>query len=230
MRRLPILVIAGLLLCATSAQADLNLDSVSGVWGTIVGGTAVTKTDVSPVGYGNGTQHQVRWGTGSNGQSGLGFTGAAPPSQSITLGTAFEIGQFVHFNRPINSGTAASSAELGILLGISDPPASITQTYGFTFLIDETPNSPGPPASDDFIDFASPYSLETVQIGGTSYHLELLGFGDTAASLVTQFRSPEGTDNATLLWGQMTAVPVPSAVLLGMLGLSAAGMRLRKRS
>jgi hypothetical protein len=88
------------------------------------------------------------------------------------------------------------------------------------------------PADDDYISFPDSYASQSVDIGGTLYTLQLLGFGSSASTLVDQFQSPEGDVRSTLLWGQITeqVVPVPGAALLGVLGLSVAGIKLRRRA
>jgi len=227
MKKLKICIVACLLLFSlNSAQADLTLNSVDGDWSNPVGATDPTYYDGVAVGYGNLSQDQIRWGTSTGeGQSGLGFTGIADSSTVPEDGTPFAIGQLVHFNRPIGSGTAGSAVDLTVEL---DFQGGGTESFTFTLGIDETPNSPGPPASDDHIFFPSSYTSSTFFIGGDPYTLELLGFGDDAGSILDEFQSPEGDDNATLLWGQINLVPVPGAILLGMLGLGAAGLKLRR--
>ena len=226
MKKLKICIVACMLLFSiNSAQADLTLNTVDGDWSNPVGGTSIIYQSVG-VAYGNGTQDQIRWGTTTGeGQSGLGFTGIANNSTVPEDGTPFAIGQLVHFNRPIGSGTAGSAVDLTVDL---DFAGGGTESFTFQLGINETPNSPGPPASDDHIYFPSSYTSSTFYIGGDPYTLEILGFGPNAGSILDEFTSPEGTDNATLLWGQINLVPVPGAVLLGMLGLGAAGLKLRR--
>jgi hypothetical protein len=239
MKKLAIVFVVALLCLGGAylpqAQA-LTLGSVDGGWSNVVGGASVI-TQNATVSYGNTNQRQVRWGTGTSGQSGLGFTGVAPPAKTFAPEADFEIGQLVHFNRPINAGTAASSAELTISLVFSDP-ATLTGTFDFTFNVNETPNNATPPSNplnDDFIYFPSAFSTETIVIDNITYTLKLLGFGASPENLVDQFRSSEGSDNATLVWGRITeerppAVPLPGAVLLlggGLARLIAYGRRRR---
>lgn len=231
MKKLEICIVACLLLFSlNSAQASLMLNYVDGDWSNPAGGDPLsyqTYDGQTPVpGYpgGNGSQDQIRWGgdTGQ-GQSGLGFTGIADGT-SVPEGTPFEIGQLVHFNRPIDSGSAATSVDLTVNMKFDN-----LESFTFQFDIDETPNVPsGSPASDDYITFPSSYAPQTFDVGGLTYTLELIGFGLDSSTLQDEFQSPEGTDNPTLLWGQINLVPVPGAVLLGMLGLGAAGLKLRR--
>lgn len=151
----------------------------------------------------------------------LGFTGAATPP-AIVLGGAFEIGQLAHFNYPIYSNSVIVSADLTINLTFST-----TQSFLLTLGINETPNE-GTSSWDDIISFPSSYPKQTFDISGNLYTLQLLGFGSNAGSLLSGFSSPEGGTNSTLLWGKIEHVPVPGAVLLGILGLGVAGIKLRK--
>jgi len=100
--------------------------------------------------------------------------------------------------------------------------------YPFTFTlgVNETLNEPGP--VDDVINFPNSLASESVEIEGTLYTLELLGFGDTPDALVNSFISPEGTVNATKLWGNIVPVPVPGALLLGLIGVGTIRLKLRR--
>ncbi len=206
------IVLAVALLC--SPVQALTLSTVDGDWSNTVGGTYVKYPDSVSVGYGNGDQDQVRWGTRAGyGQSGLGFTGAAPPDMNFDFGEAFEIGQLVHFNQPIRSGSSASSTQLSINLNFSDP--GLTATFNFDFLINETPNTASPysdPANNDIISFSSSFSPETFNIDGIDYTLELLGFGSDSENILSEFSSPELGNNAIFLYGQITTAPGPAPV------------------
>jgi hypothetical protein len=232
MRKFVMCIFVGLLFCSlNSAQADLNVKSVSGTWSNPVGGTNINYYYDVDVSYGNTDEDQIRWGTPTTGgQSGLGFTGIAPPDVPITLGTAFAIGQLAHFNEPISGGTAASAVDLAIAMTIKNGTED-SEIFDFTFLINETPNTASPPENpinDDIITFPASYGTTTITIEGQEYTLWLVGFGDAANSLSSTFRSSEGGTNEIQLWGKIAPVPVPGAVLLGILGLSAAGIKLRK--
>jgi len=226
MKKLEICIVACLLLFSlNSAQASLMLNSVDGDWSSPIGGDNIEYHTDSGYGWGNGSQDQIRWGgdVAVDEKSGLGFTGIAD-STPVPEGTPFAIGQLVHFNQSIPSGSAASSVNLTVNLLFDN-----LESFTFQFDINETPNSSTvPPAPDDVISFPSSIAPQTFSQDGSLYTLELIGFGDDITSLQDYFQSVEGTNNATLLWGEINLVPVPGAVLLGMLGLGAAGLKLRR--
>jgi len=226
------IVICLLLFAVNHANADLTLTAVDGDWSNPLGdGTStVDYLTVSGIGYGNGTQDQIVWGNAA-GKSGLGFTGAAGGVTTLIfeIGNAFEIGQLAHFNNPIPLGSELTSVDLTVDMDFAEVVG--TKSFTFTLKIDETPNSTETsPADDDIISFPSSYPAETFDIGGMLYTLQLLGFSQNASSPLSNFSSPEGGTNVTLLWGQIVPVPLPGAVLLGMLGLSVAGVKLRKHA
>jgi hypothetical protein len=220
--------------CATSlGSADLfTLVDVTGNWSHVVGdGSNVHFCDDQPIAYGNGQEDQVRWGTPvvPGKQSGLGFAGAVPPPSSFAAGDPFEIGQLRHFNYRVYQPTA-TQADLSIELVFSSP-GDVSQAFTCTFCIDETLNIGG--YVPDWIGFPSSLPSEAFMIDGTMYTLELLGFGDGPSNLIPYFLSQEMTVSSAVLWGRITSdapqAPVPSALLLSILGAGLAGRWSRRR-
>lgn len=231
-RLICVALLASLLAAASTANAAVTLGLSEGVWSNPVGGTDLNYLYDQPVAYGNGKADQIWWGTQykDQGQSGLDFTGAAPPPDTFNLGQPFEIGMLRHFNNPILSGTSATAVDLTVGFTFDDP-AGISGNFTFTLLINETPNTPGP--VDDIISFPVATSSETIEIDGKVYVLEILGFGDTPGALDDQFVSPEGGTNATFLWGRLTQesmIPAPGALLLGAMGTGFIGWLRRRRT
>jgi hypothetical protein len=213
----------------------LTLDSVTGSWSNVVGGTNVGFYTV-------GDEAQVRWGepdeagTIPDDQSGLGFTGAAPPPLGFDAGDLFEIGTLRHFNHGVQGGTAASSADLTIMMDFGVPDLDVAQT--FTLSINETPNSGpcviGSPPCSDIIGFPSAFADETFDILGVPHTLEILGFQtEIGGVVVDEFISNENSINSAVLVGRITRasapVPEPTSALMFGVGCLVVTRSLRRR-
>lgn len=160
--------------------------------------SALTTVSTSSV----GNQAQIRWGIPVTGKSGLGFEGTSPPIQEIGLGQEFVVGVLTHYNFTVTPDELATSATLSIEFVFGN---LLTATFSLQFDVEETPNAPGPPSSDDVITFNTGFP-QTITAGGTT--IELLGFRDPNSGLtVSEFVSPEGGENTASLIARLVATP-----------------------
>ncbi|WP_084457059.1 THxN family PEP-CTERM protein [Desulfogranum mediterraneum] len=211
---------------AVTANA-ISLTSVGGIYTGANGGSRVNGIGTSEIFWGNPAYY--------NQQSGLGFTGNSP--QSLNPDEVFSLGSITHYNKPIYSGSSASSVDFDLSLTFADS-AEGDYTSSFRFFIDETPNYVTPyedPRNDDFVTFSNVSSNSIFHIAGVEYTFSLLGFGESADNLSSSFRSSERGSNSIQLWGKLTTnaapVPEPSTTLLFGLGVAGfVGVTRRKKT
>lgn len=145
-------------------EVDIVADSftVSGVvanWTSWSNGTNVTTFDGTNAPNGGGLDNdsgkdQIRWGQpASSYSSGYGFidndsalNGEFALNQDIILGT------FTHYNYPVYSGGAITSASMDVAFSVTDAHGVLTPvTLKLNFDHNETPNTNNPEASKDII-------------------------------------------------------------------------------
>ncbi|MDX2213577.1 MAG: THxN family PEP-CTERM protein [Oculatellaceae cyanobacterium bins.114] len=199
----------------------------SGTWNNPVGGD----TTIEHITMGD--EALILWGTAttSASKSGLGYLGVG--SSRIASDIPFLVGTLRHFNNPV-APPNVTAVELLINLNLADVSGSLaSRSFTFNFAVDETTNvAPCLYASAipcaDRISFLNTTALETFEVAGTPYTLELLGFSDRPTldgTLVNEFISQERDINTAFLIGKLTVassqpVPEPGAIVpLTLLGL-----------
>jgi hypothetical protein len=220
-----------LAISAPVMAASLNVNSVTGTWDNVVGGSSLT---------GVGT-NEFRWGEPLDGvnKSGLQFVGSAPPTFSVNTGSNFVLGALTHFNFEVFA-PFPTGVDLNVNLNVS----GVAQSFKYAFTINETPNGVSPVsacsafqqstvACDDRITFGTGVSSSSFMIDGEEYTLQLVGFSSTndGSTPVSEFITRENQSNRAFLVGRITTPPprqaVPEPAML--LGLSMLGVYLKTR-
>lgn len=208
MKKQLIWVISAFMLVVTAGVANaFTIDTVNGQWTGTSGGN-------SDLISGLGT-NLLTWG--DDNISSLEFIGST--DLALDDGNTFLLGTLTHSNGNNAIGTSPSAADLIVNLSFSDPE-DLNETFQFTLDIDSTINSATPvtnAANNDMI------SIETFEIEGVAYTLELMGFGLDENSLLPSLDTTETVSNATQLWATVhsnyaiagnNAVPIPGSIIL----------------
>ncbi|WP_458860586.1 cadherin domain-containing protein [Vibrio cholerae] len=189
-------------------EVDIVVDSftVSGVvanWTSWSNGTNVTTFDGTNAPNGGGLDNdsgkdQIRWGQpASSYSSGYGFidndsalNGEFALNQDIILGT------FTHYNYPVYSGGAITSASMDVAFSVTDAHGVLTPvTLKLNFDHNETPNTNDPEASKDIIKVGN--TNVTFENAGALYTLQVIGFRIPGTNqIVTEIRTGENATNS----------------------------------
>lgn len=234
------------LAAASLGAQTLTVSDITPGWQNVTGGTnvAIANSPADPI--------TLRWGNSmGSGQSGYNFNDRATPFD-VVLGPGgsarFLLGRFTHLNRPIESGTSISGAQLRVQMTIAGA-APTTFAEVFQLAHEETPNGAdpcpygGPNGSGvnaegcaDRVLVTSNITADGFSFGGTQYFLRLLGFSSSNSSFVGagDFLSAENGSNDAWLWAEITTerpniVPEPSTYVLMATGLVGLGMLRRRR-
>ncbi|HBC3478344.1 TPA: choice-of-anchor K domain-containing protein [Vibrio cholerae] len=189
-------------------EVDIVVDSftVSGVvanWTSWSNGTNVTTFDGTNAPNGGGLDNdsgkdQIRWGQpASSYSSGYGFidndsalNGEFALNQDIILGT------FTHYNYPVYSGGAITSASMDVEFSVTDAHGVLTPvTLKLNFDHNETPNTNDPEASKDIIKVGN--TNVTFENAGALYTLQVIGFRIPGTNqIVTEIKTDENETNS----------------------------------
>jgi hypothetical protein len=222
----------GALVFALPAAAAV-VGTTSGVFvnPTPSGGAIVT----GGVGTSDFTWGSTGFGTGPNE---LQFTGS---SFNAPLETQFTAGSLYYFNGTTLVGSTPNSVDLALTMNFTTPAlGNVPNT--FTFNLVSTTNTSDPNASADYVYFPSSFSTETFVISGTTYRVQLLGFGNVVgdgflSSDTTQLHVREGLHATADLFAEVTSqtppgvggVPEPSTWAMMILGFAGIGYMAYRR-
>lgn len=175
----------------------------------------------------------VTWGTVPS-TSGFAFT----PGASIInapLDVPLALGSFGHANFPTSQADSVASIEYALSFSTNGSPALLSPI--FTFTLQETINQapcpfPGASECDDRVVITTPTFNALIDVGGTTYYFNLLGFSrDGGVTISDTYQTAEGAFSpATTVYGILTDQPrqAPEPGLLALLGIGFAGMAARK--
>jgi len=203
----------------------------------------------------------ARWGSNSpeSNNSGYDFLAAPVPlNVNVPLNSAsalFDLGYFIHQNRPITAGTSITGIDLALTTGVYvDNQFVDTYDFVFRFAHNETPNGANPCADGgnngqgvningcaDNVSTSWATTSDVFEINDVEYTLNIRGF-EYGGGQFTSFWTKEDAANRATLRAQVVTradlepdpdpdVPEPATLALLGLGLAGlAGARRRQRT
>ena len=229
------------------AVTTIDFTNITAQWFDVAGGTNVNFTGS------NTSNAAVFWGSGGN-QSGYRFQAVALPQLIVdpltNTSAVTNIGQFTHYNLPINAGTSITGLKLKFTSDVL-VNGGLFGTVNFIYAFNhfETPNGSDPCANGgandtginingcaDRVSVNFNQNSGAFSIGNVDYALDVRGFlvNSTPAQL---FWTQEDATNLAYVRGQVVlrstagndGVPEPSTWATMIVGMGAVGAMMRRR-
>ncbi|MEA2119460.1 choice-of-anchor K domain-containing protein [Halovibrio sp. HP20-50] len=189
---------------------DLAVGGLSVGWSNVSGGRGVNINN-QPAGQ----DDVVRWdGSNSNSTSNYTFddNNNLTGTQSVSVNSMFELGEFTHNNFSISSGSGIDSVNLDLSLDIVINGYSATINHTINFDHNETPNSGSDPRDIVTINNAStivPVEITTAEGVTETYNFQIIGFVDQDGKIVDRVLTEEDASNSYKLMGQLVSSDAP---------------------
>nr|WP_240454041.1 DUF5801 repeats-in-toxin domain-containing protein [Halomonas sp. NO4] len=133
-------------------------------------------------------------------------------TQSVSVNSMLELGEFTHNNFPISSDSGIHSVDLNLSLDIVINGYRTTIEHTINFDHNETPNSEPDPRDGVTINNASaivPIEITTDSGEIETYNFQIIGFVDQNGDIVEQVFTEEDASNSFKLMGQLISSDAP---------------------
>ncbi|MCB5163091.1 choice-of-anchor K domain-containing protein [Marinomonas sp. E8] len=189
------------------AVNNLEIGNLKTSWSNVSGGSA--NIDNQPA----GSDDVVSWGdTNQNTNYTFDDNNDLISTQSASVNSMFELGEFTHNNFPVSTGIDSVDLDLSLNVNINGYPVSISHTINFDH--NETTNSDDLLASRDIVTIQNASTTVPVTTpDGQTYEFEIIGFVDGSGNLVDQVYTNEDASNSYTLMAKL--VSSDSAEIIG---------------